>query len=105
MSRIVRPAAVTAAAARRVRDPRWHWLANALCDLHEQLGPGDQVTALNLAVTDDQSAGIVYSAAPGDPEIGRYQCIDPDVAADAFDQNYVDLTPPAGLYEGGSDQG
>jgi hypothetical protein len=103
MSRVIRPATVTLAAARRIRDPRWRWLTNSLTALYDEMGPGDQVAALNLVITDADFAEIIYVITPGEQEISRYLCPDPDTAADMFERNYVDLTPPASLDEGGPD--
>ena len=79
--------------ARRMRDPRWRWLAGALEEIYGAMGRGDQVTSLTVAFEDPDFARVAYTMAPGDQQVGRFVCLDPDAADEAFDRAFADVTP------------
>jgi hypothetical protein len=74
-------------------DPRWRFMVAGMQKLYSELDHGDRVRQVTVSFEDPDFGVLVYAISPDETEPRRYLLTDPDVADEAFDRAYVDVTP------------
>ena len=84
-------------------DPRWRFMVSAVHAIYAALDHGDRVHQVTVSFEDSDFGAVIYAMSPDESEPRRYLCTDPEVADDAFDRAYVDITPESSADLAGGD--
>jgi hypothetical protein len=84
-------------------DPRWRFAVSAVHTMYAELDPSDAVRQVTVSFEDSDFRPVIYAMSPDESEPRRYMCTDPEVADDAFDRAYVDITPDSSADLAGGD--
>jgi hypothetical protein len=56
---------------RRLIDPAWHWMRDAIDRLHDEFSPGENLRAMTVLVSTDTGETVTYTVAPRTGRVGR----------------------------------
>lgn len=56
---------------RRLFDPAWHWMREAIDRLHDEFSPGENLRVMTVLVSTDSGEMVSYSVGPRSARVGR----------------------------------